>query len=197
MQLTFDDTLVGGNGPKIETATTPVVGLEVGLPLLSVTVSKSQYCNAINFTSFLSNFSLRFENRQHRPQHSVTDDPRAWWLYAINSIRDDVRKRMDRVSWKNMLHKHMLYKRYTKLWKLKDSTYAKKMKLKQTPNPEKNDTIKQFFQTMEDELSVAQVMEYREKAEEEVEKWLEEEKNKKAHSRKKSGGGMFSGWFGR
>ena len=130
IQVTFDDTMVGGNGPKIEDATTPVLGLDVSLPSLGVTVSKSQYCNVINLTSFVSNFSLRFENRQHRPKESVTNNPRAWWRYAISSIRDDVRKRLERVSWKNMMHKHMLHKRYIKQWKLKDAEYAKKMKLK-------------------------------------------------------------------
>ena len=136
LKVTFDDTMVGGNGPKIEDASTPVLGIQLGLPSLGLTLSKQQYCSIINLTSFVSNFTLRFENHQHRPRESVMENPKAWWRYAIHSIRDDVHKRLERTSWKTMLNTAMMHKRYVRMWKLTDSEYAKKMKRKHV-NPEK------------------------------------------------------------
>jgi hypothetical protein len=196
VKVTFDDTLVGGNGPKIEDSEeTAIIGLDVGLPSLGITVSKSQYCNIINLTSFMSNFSLRFENRQHRPKDSVHMNPKAWWRYAINSIRDDVRKKLERTSWKTMFNKHMLHKKYMKNWKCKDSDYCKKLKLKQF-KPEKNKKDMELLIMMEDQLTINDIMDYREKAEKDVEKMKLEWKNKKNTLAKKNSSGFFGGWFG-
>jgi len=54
LKVTFDDTLVGGNGPKInDTTTTPVLGVALKLPSIGLTISKQQYCSIINLTSFI------------------------------------------------------------------------------------------------------------------------------------------------
>ena len=83
VKLTFDDTMVGGNGPNLEKfAATPVVNVSLDMPSIGLSLSKVQYCSLINLTSFLSNYTLRFENRQHRPTMSVEDNPKGWWRYV-------------------------------------------------------------------------------------------------------------------
>ena len=82
-----------------------------------------------------------------------------------------------------------------KNWKCKDSDYCKKLKLKQF-KPEKNKKDMELLIMMEDQLTINDIMDYREKAEKDVEKMKLEWKNKKNTLAKKNSSGFFGGWFG-
>jgi|TARA_B100000795_G_C22769388_1_gene427193 hypothetical protein len=138
----------------------------------------------LHYKTSCSNFTLRFENRQHRPKETVFDNPKAWWRYAISSIRDDVRKRLERTSWKNNINTALMHKRYVKMWKLTDKEYAKKMKLKYINAEKILKKDKEKFQIMEDQLTINEIMEFRQQADDEV-KLIKEEWKGKKHKKKK------------
>ena len=163
VRLHVDDSIVGGAGPPRHLKDeTPKLSVNVQLPNINLRLSKVQYQNIMNFVAFSSTYSLRFENRQHRPKSSVVHDPAAWWRYAIFSIRDSVRKKLENRSWNN-LYKALEYrKKYIALYMLQDEGYAYKNGEK--PLNSKNRKRQDELKALEAKLSIDQVKAFRKHA---------------------------------
>ena len=186
VRLNFDDSIVGGTGPPRNLrATTPKFNVNVQLPTIGLRLLKIQYQNLINFAAFSSTYSLRFENRQHRPKASVLQDPAAWWRYAIHSIRDSVRKELEKKSWSSLYVALKHRKKYIALYMLRDEDYAysKGQKPLNSKNKEKQDELK----ALETKLTVEQVKAFRKHA---VEKLTEYRANTLSSNFAENGGGM-------
>ena len=132
----------------------------------------------VNLAAFFSSFSLRFENRRHRPSVPVRQDPGAWWRYAILSVRDDVRKTLRRVSWRDVLELRRKRNRYVELCKLRDAAYATRAG-RQRPLDKNDKEGMAEMHALEADLSVLEVREFRLQAATELdalrEEWANEE----------------------
>ena len=85
---------------RSETPTTPRYQFEFVFPEIEIALQEIQYRNLIElierFTLYhkslkvtvTCNHGNMYKNRKYRPQMSVKESPREWWLYAcINKIR--------------------------------------------------------------------------------------------------------------
>jgi vacuolar protein sorting-associated protein 13A/C len=56
------------------------------LEAVTVTVSEAQYCDGMKLLEGISSYRNRLQYVQFRPQVSVLEDPRAWWLYGCQAV---------------------------------------------------------------------------------------------------------------
>ena len=163
VRLNFDDTIVGGTGPPRHVrSATPEISANLQWPHIGLHLQKTQYRHLINFGAFTSTYSLRFENRQHRPTKTVSEDPAAWWRYAIFSIRDNVCVELKKRSWSNLHVALKLRKEYVALYMLHDKSYAAHVG-KRVVN-DKNKVGKAELKAVEAKLTVEQVKAFRKHA---------------------------------
>lgn len=65
--------------------------MKILVPSLKVTVEDAQLQGIIVLASNIGNFAQLAQYSKYRPSGTVSDDPRAWWQYAIKSIVDQFR----------------------------------------------------------------------------------------------------------
>jgi hypothetical protein len=98
---------------------TPELMVTGELPDLSLRLEDAQFRSLMSLTESLSAYNVAVELVGLRPDPSVrpTDDPRAWWAYAIEMIRRPIQERARRRSMSYFIENCRKRKRYIPLYK--------------------------------------------------------------------------------
>ncbi|KAM4748951.1 intermembrane lipid transfer protein VPS13C [Rhinophrynus dorsalis] len=154
---------------------------------VAIEITRPQYLSMIDVLESVDYMVRNVPYRKYRPEVSLLEDTKKWWLYAINSILNvHVRRRTRVWSWSNIAQ-HRQH--------LKDYTTAYKIKLTQSKVPE--ETLKQL-QNLEKILDVFSIVLARQQAQAEVIRSGQKLLTKKSsQAGEKKGGGWFGGFWGK
>ncbi|KAE8617181.1 hypothetical protein XENTR_v10009002 [Xenopus tropicalis] len=161
---------------------TPKIDWIMEVQNVAIEVTKPQY---LSFMDLLESVDYMVRNapyRKYRPQLSLQEDTKQWWLYAINSILEvHIKRRTHMWSWNNIAKHRQNLKMYKN---------AYKTKLTQAKLPE--ETVKQL-QACEKLLDVFNIVLARQQAQAEIIR-----SGQKLMAKKSSAGGekKGGGWFG-
>eukprot|EP01132_Coremiostelium_polycephalum_P010884 gene10884-13334_t len=105
------------NKSMIPMETIPKYSLNFEVGATEFCLSDNQYQDITMLLESFSLFKKSIEFRAKRPSKSISDDPKAWWNYAITSIRSRVHTDRYRHSWSFIFEFLHDKKEYIKLFK--------------------------------------------------------------------------------
>lgn len=155
------------------------VDLEAQFETISFKMSHEQYQSMLAFVSCLARYSIKAQYADLRPQQSVKSNPRAWWRYAIESNRRQVRQRLSRIDWSRVVKRRTQRARYMELY------------IQQSVS-KLDDNGRDEFDRLEDDLDLDEIVSYRKRAIEKV----KQERSEHASTNSGSSYFSYSYWFG-
>eukprot|EP01135_Chromosphaera_perkinsii_P007458 Nk52_evm10s859 gene=Nk52_evmTU10s859 len=139
----------------------------------AVTISRSQYLNLILLGDLFSRLSMSRDYLCYRPQCSVKENPKLWWTFVLNCINSDIKKKNQVWTWKFLRLRRDMRVKYM-------DTY-KELLL----NPSRHVELRTKVERMEHNLSIDDILLYRQRVEASVK--VKKEVPKQT--------GWFGGWF--
>eukprot|EP00978_Attheya_sp_CCMP212_P012279 scaffold30492_cov47-Attheya_sp.AAC.1 len=96
----------------------PALVMTVHIDTVAVEVRDFQYGQVVCLAAHVQqHFHFKqYRRRYNRPTSSVTEDPRAWWLYAFHAIQLELEERQMRWSWNRFQRVFGLRRRYCELY---------------------------------------------------------------------------------
>ncbi|XP_038986983.1 uncharacterized protein LOC103722332 isoform X2 [Phoenix dactylifera] len=82
---------------------------------VSLTISEAQYCDGIKLLETISRYNTRLDTSHLRPVIPVSEDPQAWWHYAMLACLQQ-KKLCYWFSWERIRHHCQLRRRYVQLY---------------------------------------------------------------------------------
>jgi len=71
----------------------PRIRVVCNIETVAIIVDKTQYQSCLFLSSSMEAQRKRDRYRRYRPRNvSVLQDPKAWWLYAINAVNSDLKE---------------------------------------------------------------------------------------------------------
>jgi hypothetical protein len=97
----------------------PAVSLVFSIPDLTFQVRDFQCLQVLLLSHTVQEHKYCKRYRQFRPTVSVHEDPRAWWRYAEQAIRSEIKQNRLRWSWKRFRQRSAFKQRYCELYERK------------------------------------------------------------------------------
>ncbi|KAG0568137.1 hypothetical protein KC19_7G189300 [Ceratodon purpureus] len=83
---------------------------------VSLTVSEAQYCDGMKLLEGVSTYRNRLQYSHFRPQASVSEDTRAWWLYGCQAVLQQNSRVWYRLQWSNIADSCRKRRKYVQLY---------------------------------------------------------------------------------
>ncbi|KAG0559465.1 hypothetical protein KC19_10G107200 [Ceratodon purpureus] len=83
---------------------------------VSLTVSEAQYCDGMKLLEGVSTYRTRLQYSHFRPQASVSEDSRAWWLYACQAVLQQHSRVWYRLQWSSIADACRKRRKYVQLY---------------------------------------------------------------------------------
>eukprot|EP00003_Mantamonas_plastica_P024282 TRINITY_DN4495_c0_g1_i4.p1 TRINITY_DN4495_c0_g1~~TRINITY_DN4495_c0_g1_i4.p1 ORF type:complete len:417 (-),score=93.87 TRINITY_DN4495_c0_g1_i4:109-1275(-) len=84
---------------RAQTFSIPAYMMDIVVEEVAIHLGETQFEDMNYLVGYLKHYSLSGKYRRFRPEISVKEHPRAWWMFAINAIKFDIRKEHQRSSW--------------------------------------------------------------------------------------------------
>jgi len=79
---------------------------------VTISLSETQYRDVLKLAENISTFTKRVQYAHYRPNLSILEDKKAWWLYAYTAISEDQKKARGHLSWQQILTYSRMRKQY-------------------------------------------------------------------------------------
>ena len=139
---------------KHQTHDRPRVNIDLIFDDFSVTIEELQYHSIHYLINEFTKMTKLKEYHRFRPAKGVTakDNPRAFWKFAVETIRQPIHDRIYKWSWPYFKERRRLRKTYVRLWKYKRRTMITKEDMKLLQDMERELTFEdiRFFRSIAD-----------------------------------------------
>ncbi|XP_015199108.2 intermembrane lipid transfer protein VPS13C isoform X2 [Lepisosteus oculatus] len=164
----------------------PKVCLDLAVQNIAIEMTRPQYLSMVDLLESIDCMVKNAPYRKYRPDAPVHRNVKKWWDYCITSVLEVQIRRCNQMwSWRHI-------KRHRQTLKVYKAVY--KMKLTQS---KLKDDIEKQIQDLERILDVFNITLARQQAQMELVRSGQKLVGKKQSGEKQSGGGFFSGFFGR
>nr|XP_015199112.1 PREDICTED: vacuolar protein sorting-associated protein 13C isoform X6 [Lepisosteus oculatus] len=164
----------------------PKVCLDLAVQNIAIEMTRPQYLSMVDLLESIDCMVKNAPYRKYRPDAPVHRNVKKWWGYCITSVLEVQIRRCNQMwSWRHI-------KRHRQTLKVYKAVY--KMKLTQS---KLKDDIEKQIQDLERILDVFNITLARQQAQMELVRSGQKLVGKKQSGEKQSGGGFFSGFFGR
>ncbi|KAG0604101.1 hypothetical protein M758_10G145000 [Ceratodon purpureus] len=79
---------------------------------VTISLTETQYRDALKLAENISTFSTRVQYAHFRPNASIKEDRKAWWVYAYTALSEDQKKARGHISWQKVLSYSRMRKQY-------------------------------------------------------------------------------------
>ncbi|XP_066557958.1 intermembrane lipid transfer protein VPS13C isoform X2 [Amia ocellicauda] len=164
----------------------PKVSLDLTVQNIAIEMTKPQYLTMVDLLESIDCMVKNAPYRKYRPELPVHKNAKQWWNYCITSVMEvHIRRQNQMWSWAYIRKHRQTLKAYKAVYKTK----LTQSKLR--------DDIEKQIQELEKILDVFNITLARQQTQMEVVRSGEKVVGKKQGGEKQSGGGFFSGLFGR
>ncbi|KAI1301414.1 Vacuolar protein sorting-associated protein 13D [Halotydeus destructor] len=94
----------------------PKITFDFKIDQFVLTISFRQYKQMLYCLSEFNRCQILLKNRKWRPKKSISDEPKAWWKYAINVNLQNWRKKNRRENWNFVLKRAKMLTKYSKVY---------------------------------------------------------------------------------
>ncbi|KAL0222731.1 hypothetical protein P9112_002121 [Eukaryota sp. TZLM1-RC] len=136
---------------------------------LKIGLADCQILGLYSILDSMSRFSKMGQNLEFRPGKTVTEAPKEWWLYAINSTLKTIKQRREKRSLSALVHRKVLSRQYIALFqRSRDVSFL----------PSLSSKDKKRISEIEEELGVNDLLYLRNKADSLLAKQIKEREEK-------------------
>ena len=97
----------------------PWLTMDVLVNQLMFALNEVQYKSVLALVDYFLALNQRWQNRMHRPTEKPAKDPRGWWKYAFEVVKQNLPSSKFRWASQQLLNRRNLRKEYVALYKLK------------------------------------------------------------------------------
>eukprot|EP01122_Echinamoeba_exundans_P003714 TRINITY_DN1378_c0_g1_i1.p1 TRINITY_DN1378_c0_g1~~TRINITY_DN1378_c0_g1_i1.p1 ORF type:complete len:3355 (-),score=763.88 TRINITY_DN1378_c0_g1_i1:110-10174(-) len=164
----------------------PKIQLDLEVEEVGLGLNSGQYRRMLDLVDLFTLYSRNLPYLKFRPPTGTTPskNPRAWWNYAIEAVRNDVRQKNERWTWEWIHQRKVDRNQYLEVFKKKQLQGEKKLSTAE----------KDSLAELESRLSYDDIILYRKLANAAVQREKKLEKERLA-AEKAAGGGGVTGWI--